>query len=174
MSTKSRRAVLKLGVVDLGIEMAALPNGLDVELAIIRHPGASAIVALDGDGSIAMLSQWRHAIGGWLWEVPAGCRDAGEDSLTCAQRELAEEAALAASRWDHLGSIVTIPSFCDERIELYLARDLSAVSGHLDSDEVIRAQRVKFPEAIAMIERGEIVDAKTIAALYRAREFLAR
>ena len=174
MSTKSRRPVLKLGVVDLGVETAALPNGVEVELAIIRHPGASAIIALDGDRSVAMLSQWRHAIGGWLWEVPAGCRNASEDSLTCAQRELAEEAALAASRWNHLGAIVTIPSFCDERIDLYLARDLSPALSKLDSDEVIRVQRVQFEEAIAMIERGEIVDAKTIAALYRAREFLAR
>jgi len=170
----NRRPVLKLGVVDLGVETASLPSGVTVDLAVIRHPGASAIVALDRDGTVAMLSQWRHAIGTWLREIPAGCRNAGEDYLACARRELGEEAGLAASRWDHLGGIVTIPSFCDERIELFLARDLSAGVGELDHDEVIRVTRVPFVETFEMIDRGEIVDAKTIAALYRARDFLSR
>lgn len=169
-----RRPVLKLGVVDLGVESVTLPNGVQTELAVIRHPGASAIVALDSDGRIAMLRQYRHAVGDWMREIPAGCRTAGESGLECARRELGEEAGVAASRWDHLGSIVTIPSFCDERIELYLARDLSSGQGDLDHDEIISVSRVPLEEAFAMVERGEIVDAKTIAALYRARDFLAR
>jgi ADP-ribose pyrophosphatase len=170
----NRRPVLKLGVVDLGVETASLPTGITVDLAVIRHPGAAAIVALDRDGTIAMLTQWRYAIGTWLREIPAGCRNAGEDYLACAQRELGEEAGVAASRWDHLGGIVTIPSFCDERIELFLARDLSPGVGELDHDEVIKVTRVPLVEAFEMIERGEIIDAKTITALYRARDFLAR
>ncbi|HXW84135.1 MAG TPA: NUDIX hydrolase [Candidatus Binataceae bacterium] len=174
MTNKNRRPILKLGVVDFGVETAQLPNGVEAELAIIRHPGAAAIVAIDADGMVAMISQWRHAIGAWLWEVPAGCRNPGEDSLACARRELGEEAGLAARRWDRLGAVVTIPSFCDERIELYLARDLSTGAGALDFDEVIRVERVRFTETFAMIERGEIVDAKTITALYRTRDFLAR
>ena len=169
-----RRPVLKLGVVDLGIETASLPNGVAVDLAVIRHPGASAIVALDRDGTVALLSQWRHAVGTWLREIPAGCRAAEEDYLACAQRELGEEAGLAAARWNDLGGIVTIPSFCDERIELFLARDLSAGAGQLDHDEVIRVARVPLVEAFEMIGRGEIIDAKTIVALYRARDFLSR
>jgi len=169
-----RRPILKLGVVDLGVETASLPSGVTVDLAVIRHPGAAAIVALDRDGSIAMLNQYRHAIGGWLREVPAGCRNAGEDYAQCARRELGEEAGLAAARWDALGEIVTIPSFCDERIALFLARDLSAGTGTLDHDEVIKVTRVRFEDTFAMIDRGEIVDAKTIAALYRTRDFLAK
>ena len=169
----SRREVLKLGVVDLGVETTTLPNGVTVDLAVIRHPGASAIVALDADGRVAMLRQWRHAIGGYLREIPAGCRNAGESALDCARRELSEEARVSARRWDHLGSIVTIPSFCDERIELYLARDLADAPGVLDVDEVITATRVAFDEALAMIARGEIIDAKSIVAILRARDFLA-
>jgi ADP-ribose pyrophosphatase len=169
----NRRPVLKLGVVDFGVETATLPGGVQVELAVIRHPGASAIVAMGDNRRVAILTQYRHAIGGWLSEVPAGCRNIGEDFLTCARRELGEEASLAASRWDHLGSIVTIPSFCDERIELYLARDLSPGAGALDHDEVIKVKCVPFEETFAMIRRNEIIDAKTIAALYRARDFLA-
>ncbi len=168
----NRRQVLKLGVVDLGVEHASLPNGIEIDLAVIRHPGAAAIVALDESGNLAMLHQYRHAIGGYLWEVPAGCRNAGETPLQCAQRELAEEAGLSAQRWDHLGAIVTIPSFCDERIDLYLARELGIASGTPDEDEVIRVEKVSFDDAMKMIRSGEIVDAKTIAALYRARDVL--
>jgi ADP-ribose pyrophosphatase len=172
--SSNRRSVLKLGVVDFGVESATLPGGVQVDLPVIRHPGASAIVALDSDPdlNIAMLRQYRHAIGGWLWEIPAGCRNAGEDALECARRELGEEAAVAAARWDHLGSIITIPSFCDERIEMYLARELSTGEGTLDHDEVISVSRVPFEETFAMIRRGDIVDAKSIVALYRARDFL--
>ena len=168
----NRRQVLKLGVVDLGVEHVSLPNGVEIDLAIIRHPGAAAIVALDDAGNIAMLHQYRHAIGGYIWEIPAGCRNAGESPLQCAHRELAEEAGLAARRWDHLAAIVTIPSFCDERIDLYLARELTPASAMPDADEVIRVQKMSFDDAMRMVRSGEIVDAKTIAALYRARDLL--
>lgn len=174
MADSKRRPVLKLGVVDLGVETAALPNGETVDLAVIRHPGASAIVAIDSDGAVAMLTQYRYAIGGWLREIPAGCRRDGESPLACAERELREEAGLSARRWDHLGSIVTIPSFCDERIELFLARDLSPAERELDFDEVIEVERVSLDDAVSMMRHGKIIDAKTIVALNRARDFLGQ
>src|SRR5271167_1026997 len=168
----NRRPILKLGVVDFGIERATLPNGVTVDLPVIHHPGASAIVAIDSDGMVAILTQYRHAYGGWLREIPAGCVNPGETPRQCAERELREEAGLNADQWDHIATIVTIPSFCDERIAIYLARDLSAAERKLDHDEVINVGRVKLDEALMMIRRGEIVDAKTIVALYQAREFL--
>jgi ADP-ribose diphosphatase len=169
----NRRPVLKLGVVDLGIESAALPNGLTLEMAVIRHPGACAIVAIDERGEVAMLQQWRHAMGGYLWEIPAGTRHEGEDPRACAERELREEAGLAASTWEHLGAIVTIPSFCDERIEIFLARGLSAKAQEHDPDEVIRVLRFPIGETLRMVDDGEITDAKTIIGLHRAQAFLA-
>src|SRR5579863_5223263 len=168
----NRRPVLKLGVIDIGVESAALPNGVTVDLAIIRHPGASAIVAIDADGAISLLTQYRHAFGGWLKEIPAGCINAGETPRACAERELREEAGLLARQWDQLGTIVTIPSFCDERITLFLARDLTDAPRELDHDEVIDVERVSLDEALSMIRRGDICDAKTIAALHLTREFL--
>jgi len=171
-NNRNRREVLKLGVVDLGIENATLPNGVALDLPVIRHPGASAIVALDASGAIALLTQYRHAIGGWLREIPAGCRNGAETPRQCAERELREEAGLSATRWDHLGWIVTIPSFCDERIDLFLARDLSPMSLQPDRDEVIKVERVRLDAALAMIVQGEIIDAKTIAALHHADIFL--
>jgi len=172
--TLNRRPVLTLGVVDVGVENAHLPNGVTVDMAVVRHPGASAVVALDQDGTITLLTQYRHAIGGWLRELPAGCRNGAESPLQCAKRELREEAGLLARRWDHLGSIVTIPSFCDERIELFLARDLSPCEGQLDFDEVINPERIKLEQALEMVARGEIIDAKTIGGLHHAQTFLDR
>ncbi len=159
-------------MVDLGLERATLPNGLTLDLAVIRHPGACAVVALDEDRTIVLLRQYRHALGGYLWEVPAGCREGQETSRQCAERELQEEAGLSAQRWDHLGSVVTIPSFCDERIELYLARELRPLSTRHEPDEVIRVERIALREALAMLRRGEIIDAKTVAALYHTRCYL--
>lgn len=168
----NRRPILKLGVVDFGVESAALPNGVTIDLAVVRHPGASAIVAIDADGSIPLLTQYRHAYGGWLKEIPAGCINTGETPRECAERELREEAGVTARQWDQLGMIVTIPSFCDERITLFLARDLTAAARDLDHDEVINVDRVPLDEALRMVARNEIVDAKSIAALHLTREFL--
>lgn len=168
----NRRPVMKLGVVDFGVERAELPNGVAIDLAVIRHPGAAAIVALDADGALVMLRQYRHAAGGWLREIPAGCLNPGETPRQCAERELSEEAGLAARRWDQLGIIVTIPSFCDERITLFLARELSPATGALDHDEVIEVERMKLDDAARMVRRGDITDAKTIAALFHTRAFL--
>ena len=99
----TRRPIFRAGVVDLGLETTTLPNGLTVDLPIIRHPGAAAIVAIDHDLRVAMLHQYRHAVGGTIWEIPAGCRGPGESGRQCAERELLEEAGVTATRWEHLG-----------------------------------------------------------------------
>jgi ADP-ribose pyrophosphatase len=169
----NRRPVLKLGVVDLGIETSTLPNGLTVDLAVIRHPGASAVVALDDEGRVILLSQWRYAMGGYIWEVPAGCRNGTESPSECARRELREETGYVAAHWERLGEIVTIPSFCDERIEIFLARELSRVESQMDPDEVIRVEKISLPAAFSMIADGRIIDAKTIIALQHARSLLS-
>ncbi len=102
---------------------------------------------------------------------PQECRNGDEPAAECARRELREEAGLVATRWDRL-EIVTIPSFCDERIDLFLARDLAAAPRELDHDEVIVVERVKFDDALAMVRSGEIIDAKTIVALHHAQAML--
>ncbi len=158
--------------MDLGVERVTLPNGHSVELAVIRHPGACAVVALDDNGRVVLIEQYRHAVGRYIWEIPAGCREAQESIERCAERELLEETGIVAKKWNHLGSIVTIPSFCDERIDLFRARELSQSQTSHEPDEVIRVQRFDLKEAIAMIGRGEIIDAKTVAGLFRASVFL--
>jgi ADP-ribose pyrophosphatase len=151
-------------VGDFGIEEVDLPNGRHVALEILRHPGASAVVPLHADGTVTLIRQHRHAAGGTIWEIPAGKLEPDEDPLTCAARELAEEAGLAG-RIEHLSTILTTPAFTDERIHLYVATDLvDTPLGH-EPDEVIEPVRMPLAEAVAMIRRGEIVDAKTICAL---------
>ncbi len=153
-------------IVHLTVEDVTLPNGHEMSLEIVRHPGAAAVAALDAGGRVTLLRQYRHAVGGYLWEVPAGKLDPGESPDTCAARELEEEAGLSAGRLERLGSIVTCPGFCDEVIHLFLATDLRAVPSRLGADEVIdTVTTVPLSEALEMIRNETIRDAKTIAAL---------
>jgi ADP-ribose pyrophosphatase len=164
------RDIYRGHLVHLTAEIARLPNGHEMELEIVRHPGAAAIAALDDRGAVTLLRQYRHAVGGWLWEVPAGKLDRGEAPEACAARELAEEAGLAAGRLDRVGEIVTCPGFCDEVIHLFVATDLREVPAALGVDEVIDSVRaVPLADALAMVASGEIRDGKTIAALWHAQ-----
>jgi ADP-ribose pyrophosphatase len=152
--------------VHLTIEDVTLPNGHVMPLEIVRHPGASAVVPLDDRGRVTLIRQYRHAVGGYLWEAPAGKLDPGESPEHCAARELAEEVGLEATTLERLGSIVTCPGFCDEVIHLFLATGLRQVPIQRGADEVIEAVTpVPLASAMAMIRAGDIRDAKTIAAL---------
>lgn len=165
-----RRQVYRGRLLDVGLERATLPNGAEVELEIIRHPGAAAVVAVDGAGRVVLIHQYRHAAGGYLWELPAGVLDApGEPSLHCAARELREETGLEAGRWKTLGSVRPTPGYSDERIDLFLAEGLRDGERETARDEDIREiRRVPFAQALHMVRSGEIVDAKTVAGLFLA------
>jgi ADP-ribose pyrophosphatase len=168
-----RREIYAGKVVNLAIEDVRLPNGEVTQLELMRHPGAAGCVPLFPDGTVAILRQYRHAVGGWLWEIPAGKLDVpGEDPLACAQRELGEEAGLAAARWHKLASIFTTPGFCNEIIHLYLARDLSEVPRRHERDEVIEVHRMPLVDALARIPTEEIRDTKTACALQATALFL--
>jgi ADP-ribose pyrophosphatase len=161
-----REEIYRGRVVNLILEDVLLPNGATTRLELMTHPGAAAAVPLHTDGSITLLRQYRHAVGGWLWEIPAGKLDRpGEDPLECARRELREEAGLLAASWHRLGAIYTTPGFCDEIIHLYLARELTPDHIEHEADEVIEVHRVAFAKALAWIPTEEIRDTKTVAAL---------
>jgi ADP-ribose pyrophosphatase len=155
-------------IVDLGLEDVVLPNGAKVELEVIRHRGAAAIVPLHDDRTVTLVHQFRHAAGGMIWEVPAGVLDGGEAPETCAARELREEVQLEARTFTPLGSILTTPGFTDERIHLFLAQGLTAAAGAPEADEYIEVVRMPFDQALAWIADGTIADAKTICALHLA------
>ncbi|MEW6330367.1 MAG: NUDIX hydrolase, partial [Pseudomonadota bacterium] len=111
-------------IIELFLEQVTLPNGATTEFEIVRHPGGAAVVALDAENRVCLLRQYRHAAGGWLWELPAGKLDAGEPPLAAAQRELQEEAGMQAGRWEPLGKIVSSPGVFTEVVYLFLAREL--------------------------------------------------
>lgn len=160
--------IYKGRIVDFNLEEVHLPNGRTIQLEMVRHPGASAVVPLRDDGRVVMIRQFRHAAGGMIYEIPAGRLDPGEEPLACARRELAEEVGQTASQWDDLGVIWTTPGFTDEVIHLYLARGLKPVAQALEHDEVIEVVDRPLGEAIGMIRRGEIKDGKTICGLMLA------
>jgi len=165
-----RRQVYRGRIVDLGIERATLPNGVEMELEVIRHPGAAAVVAVDAADRVTLIRQFRHAAGGFVWELPAGVLDhPGETPEACAGRELLEETGLRAGRLARLTTILTTPGFTDERIHLFLAQDLQEGPHAPEDDEVIaEIARTPLRDALVMVRRGDIVDSKTICGLHLA------
>ncbi len=155
------------GELDLGAERIRLPNGIEVELPMVRHPGAAAVVPfLDAD-RILLIRQYRWAAGGWLWEIPAGKCRADEAPQACAERELAEEVGYRPGRLDALGPIWTVPGFSDERIHLFAAHDLEPVQRAPEADELIEVHPIELDGALAMVRSGELSDAKSLCALFQ-------
>ncbi len=167
MASESVREIHRGRVLRLVIETITLPNGHRMDLEVVRHPGASAIVALTESDEVLLVRQYRHAVGGFIYEVPAGKLD-GEPPEVCAARELVEEAGVEAGDMEKLGSIVTTPGFSDEVIHLFLARDLRPAAQALEPDEVLTVEKVPFSAALDMCARGEIRDAKSLCALLLA------
>ncbi|MDP2643431.1 MAG: NUDIX hydrolase [Desulfobacterales bacterium] len=160
-----RIIVYKGKVFDLIRENITLENGTTTEVEFIEHPGAAAMVAFLDDRRIIMLKQYRHALKKYIWEIPAGTLDPGEEIISCARRELIEETGYAAANWCALGQITPLPGYSNERIHIFLAMQLQPAVRHLDPDEVIHVQEVDFSKALEMIRDGEIQDAKSIAGL---------
>ncbi len=152
-------------VITLNVDTVQLPNGITVDLETIRHPGAAAVVPVKDDGTVVLIRQFRHAAGGFIYEIPAGKLAPGEDPLHCASRELEEEVGYRASTFELLSSIFTAPGFADEVIHVYKATGLTKGRQHLDRDEVLDVIEMPLSEAITKIENGTIRDGKTILGL---------
>jgi ADP-ribose pyrophosphatase len=160
-------------LITLNLETARLPDGREVELEIVRHPGGAVAAAVNERGEVCLIRQWRHAAGGFIWEVPAGRLDAGEAPEAAARRELLEEAGVIAAEWTSLGAMLPSPGFCDERLHLFLARGLTLVPAQQEHDEHIAIHWRPLAQALAMAASGEIEDGKTLAILLRADRALA-
>ncbi|MEL6543849.1 MAG: NUDIX hydrolase [Myxococcota bacterium] len=160
-------------MLKMDVDTVRLPNGVELDLEIVRHPGAAAVVPVDENGEVILVRQYRYVVDGWLLEIPAGKLDApDEDPKRCAERELLEETGFRAERWTALGAIYVSPGFTDERISLYLAEGLTAGEQQLEADEVLDVQRVALEDAIAQAFSGDIPDAKSAVALMRAHQVL--
>jgi ADP-ribose pyrophosphatase len=151
------------------------PDGSEFTRDIIHHPGAVSVVAVDDDGRVALVRQYRAAIDDWLLELPAGKLDvSGEEPIVCAQRELAEEVGLAASSWSPLVAFHHSPGFCDELQRVFLAQGLSAVPDSRQGleEESMTVEWWPLADASAMVADGTVHDAKTVIGLLLARERL--
>lgn len=168
MTAAKRISLYRGRLVDLGLEPVALPGGATINLEIVRHPGGAVVLALDEEDRVCLLRQYRHAAGGWIWELPAGVIEAGEAPLATAKRELREEAGLEAAEWLLLGSTLPSPGFCSEELFLYRARGLTDFGARPDADEQIEVHFKPLDQVQSMAADGGIRDAKTIVALYRA------
>ena len=162
------KEIYKGKVVHLFVETVTLPNGHTTTLEVIHHPGAAAVVPFVTADEILLVRQYRHAAGGYLFEIPAGKLDPGEAPEACAARETEEETGHRAGRLAKLGAILTTPGFTDEIIHLYAGYDLVATEAHTEADEDLTVVRMSFDEAVRRVERGEIQDAKSMAALLLA------
>jgi len=161
-------------VLQLNVERVRLPNGSVADLEIAHHPGGAAIIAVDDQQRVCLLYQFRHAAGGWIWELPAGKIDNKEPPFETAQRELAEEAGMTAAQWQPLGEYVSSPGVFTEVIHLYLATGLTAGATAPEEHEVFRVEWRPFAEALELARNGEIRDGKTIVGLFRAASLVKK
>ena len=170
------RPIYRGKVLDLSVDRVRLPNGAEADLELVHHLGAAVALPVEtgGDGvpHALLVRQYRYPTGGWLLEVPGGKLDGGEDPRACARRELEEEIGRRPGELVPLGWIWSTPGFTDERIWLFLARDLTPVARDPDEHEVLELERLPLAEAVARAARGEIQDAKTVCTLLRAAAHL--
>jgi len=159
-------------VLQLNVERVRLPNGNVADLEIAHHPGGAAIVAVDDRRRVCLLYQFRHAAGGWIWELPAGKIDNREPPIDTVQRELVEEGGMTAREWRSLGKYFSSPGVFTEIIHLYLATDLTPAEQAPEEHEVFRVEWKPFEEALELARSGEISDGKSIVGLFRAAPFV--
>ena len=149
-----------------------LPNGEEASREVVDHPGGVCILALDDQNRALLVSQFRYPYEKVLREIPAGKLEYGEDPREAAVRELREETGAVPGAFSSLGELYPSPGYCGEIIRMYLARDLSFGSTDLDEDEFLNVERVPFDTLVEQVLSGEIRDAKTIAAVLKAKLLL--
>jgi 8-oxo-dGTP pyrophosphatase MutT (NUDIX family) len=160
-------------VIEVNVERVPLPNGTTAELEIVRHPGGAAVVAIDADQRVCLLRQFRHAAGGWIWELPAGKIDNREPPLDTARRELEEEAGMAAAAWQPLGDYLSSPGVFTEVIHLFLATELTPLPQLPEEHEVFEVHWLPFSDVLQMARSGELRDGKSLVGVYRAAEHVS-
>lgn len=166
--TVDSRLVYDGAIVALRLDQVEMPDGRIVEREVVEHHGAVAVVAVDDDGQVVLIRQYRHPLGERLLELPAGLIDiAGEDPLAAAQRELAEETGLAAREWSVLVDVALSPGFTDEALRVYLARGLTDTDRPDPEHEEADLELVRMPlgAAVRAALAGEIVNATAVAGL---------
>jgi ADP-ribose pyrophosphatase len=160
-----RREIYNGRVISLRVDEIEVRSGTNVRRDVVDHPGAVVMLAVDAKGRLLWVRQLRYAAERELLELPAGTLEQGEEPEACARRELAEETGFAAETWRSLGGFYSAPGFCTEYLHAFAATDLREEHADGDEDEDIEVVPLTLDEALARLDAGEIVDAKSIATL---------
>jgi len=163
--TLSSRRLYEGAVVRLRVDRVRMPSGREAVREVVEHSGAVTIVAVDREGHVLLVRQYRHPTGRSLLELPAGTLDRDEEPEACAARELAEETGFRAGRLQRLGGFFVSPGYSTEYIQAYLATDLEPGSAGGDDEEEIQVLALPLVEVLRLVEAGELEDAKSLAAL---------
>lgn len=150
------------------------PDGRETRFEIVEHGGSVVILPVDADGNLLFVRQYRHAAGLDLLELPAGTRDGDEPHVECAAREIREETGMAADTLVRVGDFYLAPGYSTEFMAVFLATDLRHDPLEADADEFLQVEKMPVREALALAERGEMPDAKSLAALFLARPYLEK
>lgn len=162
----NRELVHKGAILEMYSDTMQLPNGHVAHWDFIKHKGAAAVVPVTAEGKILMVRQYRNALERETLEIPAGARNyVEEQTVICASRELEEETGYCCDNLEFLISVYTTVAFCNEMIDIYVARDLIPSEQHLDEDEFLNVVEMDLDELMDLIYAGRLQDAKTVAAL---------
>ncbi|CCH33811.1 NUDIX hydrolase [Actinosynnema sp. NPDC047251] len=175
-TTVSSRDVHIGRVVGLRVDEVVMPDGATASREVVEHLGAVAVAAVDDDGLVTLIHQYRHPLGKRLWELPAGLLDSpAEQPVEAARRELVEEVGLAAREWVTLVDVAASPGFTDEVVRVFLARGLSDVERELMGEEEadLEMRKVPLDDAVAMALAGEIVNGAAVAGVLAAQAVLS-
>ena len=170
----ARKPLYQGSIVDLGIDTVALPDGREIDLEIVRHPGGAVIACLNQAKEICLIRQFRHAAGGWIWELPAGVLEPDEPPLETAKRELIEETGVRGKAWQPLGVVFPTPGFCNEQLHLFYAEVETLGASRPEPDEFIEVYWLALADAVQQALSGEIPDAKTVIGILRAADYANR
>lgn len=170
--TLSSQTVYRGKIVTLKVDRALLPDGAEAGREVVEHPGGVCVLALQADGAVPLVRQFRYPLGRALLELPAGKLEYGEQPLPAAVRELGEEVGLAPGRMTELGHIYVSPGFCTEKLHLYLVQDPVSVPVHPDEDEFLDIVYLPFDRLLEQVMDGSIEDGKTVAAVLKTKVLL--
>lgn len=163
--TIEREVIYQGKIFDVEKHVVSLPNGNTSVRELVYHNGAVAVLVIDESDKIVMVEQYRKAFESMSLEIPAGKLEKGEEPMASAERELEEETGYTAESLEKIFSFYGAPGFCSERVDVFVARGLSAGEMNLDEDEFLNVKRYSFDEAVDLLNRGVITDAKTIMAI---------
>ncbi len=160
-----KQSIYKGKILELSVETVRLPNGAMADVELIAHPGAAAVVPFKDDRTVIMIRQYRHAVGGVIYEIPAGTLQPGEAPRDCARREVEEEIGYKVGTLEPLVSLLTTPGFTNEIIHIFCGKELTPGTQNLGADEVLEIIELPLARTMTLIKDGTINDAKTIIGL---------